>query len=372
MKPYSRGLAGGVIKRFVITFSSVGGAIWTAIQVYEFFLGTRPFAATGVGGIMLLAVGSAFVASLNVSIFLYRRLKGLHEKSGADENPDEQSSDEVEGALISELKSAYQDENWSEVIKIGSVLSRPLWVTGKYNLRVKIGKLVESAAAFSGDTKSQASALIDDLGWTNHVLGNSTDARRNILHGIRLAQESGEYYLAYKGYRHLSGMALKNENFEEATKYLERAREFARRIEDSGKREEVEAGLYVNEALIEMRRHNWAKALELLKTAQDIYRRAGDKDRETKLYHLIGDALFGMGELENAKDVYRKGLSVSKQASRKDGVLHNNLGIAKVAMVKDEYAEARQAYLEAAEVARELGLNEQAEEYRRKASVIER
>jgi len=73
------------------------------------------------------------------------------------------------------------------------------------------------------------------------------------------------------------------------------------------------AGLYVNEALLDMEQHEWESALELLERARKMYDELGDKDREVKLYDYRGDVLVEMGRLGEAKDTYREGLSVSKQ-----------------------------------------------------------
>ena len=298
------------IERFVITFVSLGGATWTGIEAYGYFFGTKPLAGTGVVGVVLVVVGSAFVASMNVIFYLYKRLKNRSAASLQKPNRGENmllsqvkpqrldtrqsiNSSKVpvnaplKNALISEIKIAHQRKRWEDVIRFGNILSRPLWVTGEYNLRVEIGKLVADAAAHSGRIKEQAFALIDDLGWTNHVLGNSGEAKRNIQHGIRLAQENDEYFLVQKGYRHLSGIAIDEGNLEEARVYLEKAKEFAMRINDVYKRKEAIAGLHVNEALIEVQRRNWEKALDQFRRAQDIYRDIGDRARERKVYHLI-------------------------------------------------------------------------------------
>ena len=70
-----------------------------------------------------------------------------------------------------------------------------------------------------------------------------------------------------------------------------------------------------------------------------------------------------MGKVPEAKDVYREGLAVTKQLSRVDGILKNQVGLAKVAMIEGNEQVAKQTFEKAAEVAKLLLRLDLAEEY---------
>lgn len=359
------------LKRFFVTLIPTLTIIWLFIEfVSQYIFKKQLLEGTGFLGFLVVLLICFSVSLFNVVIFLYKELWMQCETISQDQLEFQQEDKPLTNTLVSDLESAYDDENWEEVLKIGSVLSRPLWTTGKYKLRVKLGKLVEAAAAYREYPKEQASALIDDLGWTNVALGNINEAKTNILHGIDIAEANKEYYLAHKGYRHLSGISMNVDNLTDAETYLLKAKELSEKIEDQEIKDEVIAGLSVNKGILYMKRLSWEEALQWFETAQKMYRRIRDRDREVKLYHFKGDVLFGMNRFELAKDMYRRGLSASKKESRKDGILNNNLGIAKIALMEDDDQEAKKAYSEAAKVALELGLEDKAKELELKASQL--
>ncbi len=357
-----------ILPKFFIIVLSTLSFFWLIMQmILDYFLQLRVLENSGVLGIAFIIMASAFVSAILTFAYFARAVE-RHLKEVL--SPFDSEDSRLTGTLIMAIESAYQEKKWEEVLKIGSVLSRPLWVTGKYRLRVRLGKLTEAAASFGKHPRAQASALIDDLGWTNFILGNASEARGNINHGIKLAEKYGDYYVAIKGYRHLSGIAVECGNLEEAQKHLQKGVDLIKNLESEDLRTEMLAGLYVNEAILDMKKCNWRPAIGRLEEAQKMYERIGDRDREVKLYHFKGDALYGLGNLKAAKDTYREGLSASKQESRKDGILNNTIGIADIAATENDLEEARTAYEEAADVALEIGLNEQARELKGKANSL--
>jgi len=174
--------------------------VWLLLEVGGWVLGWRLLANTGLLGAILVVSVCALGSSIYVLSHLYRQIGQLEAHASGTAMAEEPPKDvQLTETLIADLQTAYEEERWEEVIKIGSVLSRPLWVTGKYRLRVELGRLVEAAAAYSHRPGQQASALIDDLGWTQFVLGEVDEAKTRIDHGIRLAELSGNFHLACKG-----------------------------------------------------------------------------------------------------------------------------------------------------------------------------
>ncbi|MGA9348050.1 MAG: tetratricopeptide repeat protein, partial [Anaerolineae bacterium] len=357
-----------IVLRFVIAMISTLGFVWLIIELVGWIFGWKLLANTGLLGGIVVGLMCAFASAVYVLIYLYKQTVELQaymlEGMPIEELPEEQQNKltfrprrgkPLTENLLEDLQEAYQMERWEEVIKIGSVLSQPLWVTGKYGLRVELGRLIESAAAYSHNPRQQARALIDDLGWTLFVLGEVDEAKKNIWHGIKLAEECNDFYLAHKGYRHLCGIAMESNDLDKAIAHLTKAQEYVQRIEEGASKLDVAAGLHVATALLRIKQHNWEDALREIEAAQTMYRKLDDKDHEVSLYHLQGDVLFEIGRVSAAKDVYRRGLSGCKRESQKDGILKNYIGIATVAMLESDVVEASKAYLRAAETARELG-----------------
>lgn len=361
---------GSLLLRFTVSMGSTIGFIWLVLSIGGWIFGWQLLAHTGFLGASLVVVLCAFLSILYVFVYLFVELQKSPSFYERKENVDEKGDKQLTDTLMADLEAAYHEGRWEEVLKIGGVLSRPLWVTGKYKLRVRLGKLVEAAAAYSDRPIQQATALIDDLGWTKFALGEVEEAKRNILHGIGIANEAGSKYLAYKGYRHLSGIALENGSLNEAIEFHNRAEEFANQLLDGVAKQEALAGLQHNKALIEMKRRNWVDALREFQVAQKLYRDAGDNERYVKQYPLMGEVLYEMGRFGEAKDVFREGLSASRQESRKDGILQNNLGIAKIALHEGDIEEARRAYKEGAKIAHELGREALARELETKATTL--
>ena len=355
--------------RFAAYIGSALAFTWLILEfVFGYIFKTEPLAGTGTLGI-LIVIAFCFALSFIISFrYFYSQLKVYENVTTVDRIEAQSDEKQLEKTLIDELESAYNDEEWEEVIKIGSVLSRPLWTTGKYKLRVKLGKLIESAAAFSNHYTEQASALIDDLGWTNFILGNNKEAEKNINHGITIAEKNGDAYLVYKGFRHLSGIAMESGDLNQAIANHNKSKLFAEKISDIQQKQEILAGIYVNVALLKIKQCNWEKAYNDLDKAQNMFREMGDKDREAKLYHFKGDTLFGLGRFKDAKDVYRKGLAISKRESRKDAILWNTIGLGNIAIEEGDNEDAKEAYLEASLLAHKLGLDKLAEELKIKAS----
>jgi len=341
--------------RFLVGAAATGGGSWTAIEATEHIGDVRLLEASGALGLAIIILGAA-VGGLVVVVLFLARLVGRFSKStllvdAADSPPDAQLST----TLIDDVQTAFDDENWAEVIKIGTVLSRPLWLLGKYRLRVEIGRVLEAAAARAGKTEQQAQALIDDLGWTQFCLGARHEAEGNITHGIRLAESSERHDLVAKGERHLSGIALDDGRLQIAEQHLLRARQAAARVSDSSLSAETLAGIQVNEALLNRRRGNLEPALRALEEAQETYRRIGDHDRAVKLYHFIGEAQLSRGDVAAAKDTFRRGLTESKRSARRDGILKNTIGLCLIAKRENEGDLAQRLLDEARALGHEIG-----------------
>ncbi len=215
------------------------------------------------------------------------------------------SSKQHQFDLLGILKEEQKKSNWIEIIRLGYPLSRPLWLSGRYNLRVEIGEIVRMAAShIDGDIKIGnetvnckyilASVLIDDLGWTRFVLGQSSKATGNIKEGIRIAQENMIWDLAIKGNRHLIGIFSESGAFAEVDTAFNNIKILMEEMDESSK-VEIQAGLLFSQAESFSYQHEYDKAIDYLKEAQQLYLQFEDYERYVKSFDLLAESYMAQG-----------------------------------------------------------------------------
>ena len=226
-------------------------------------------------------------------------------------------------AIAHELRQATKSDNWDQAVTIGSFLSRPMWVSGKYELRLYLGHLVEDAAAKCDRPLERSKALIDDLGWTSYKLKDRNSAIKYIKDGLRIATEVNEYYLIAKGNRHLASIFRTEGNFDEAKNYLKKAREGCEKIVTTKDKDEMSAALLNSEAKLLMSESNYEEAIRLVTKAKMDFENQRDNLRAVKTYNLLGKAYSGLENIEKAFELYDQGFKVAQKYGRKDEMLSN-------------------------------------------------
>src|SRR5271157_3961801 len=199
---------------FFGTFAATWGGMWGFFQVSEYFghpvLKNTGYLGYGIYGLVATNIG--------FMVLLWRR--------GRDQNHADESRHHVysgEGlakALVKQFHEMAECHDFQTILRIGVPLSRALWLEGQYATRVAVGKVVEEAAACLGNAEAQTRALIDDVGWTSVALSDHIEAEKHILRGIQIAEKNQLWYLAAKGYRHLSGIAIERRAPPEALQKL--------------------------------------------------------------------------------------------------------------------------------------------------------
>ena len=170
---------GGLFCGSVIT---IYGLIWTFFEVSGWFMVDFPnLRALGwIGHYMIVLHGVLIAMFFHVIHFWVNRANHSRDNTAEREvqndliNQATQSSDIdlMSKDLISAIERAHHAERHEEVIRFGVALNRPLFVSGNHSTRLKIGTLVEDAAAVTGDETIQAEMLIDAIGWSLVELGN--------------------------------------------------------------------------------------------------------------------------------------------------------------------------------------------------------
>lgn len=230
----------------------------------------------------------------------------------------------LEGSLL----TAYNNKDWDYVVEIGSFLSRPLWLSGKYELRHRIGKMVENAAAYCNKSNERASSLIDDTGWTAYVLGNKEKAVKRISDGLRLAIEINDFYLCAKASRHLASIHRRAKEYSLSHTNLETAKKYTTKISNSKEQIEMSISLKVSTAKLMILNNKPELAKDLLTGAEQEFIKIGEQFRLVKIYKPLGDVYKKLDNISSAFEAYEKGYKLAIYLGRKDEALGNASSIA--------------------------------------------
>jgi len=356
-------------KKIILLFVTCLGFLWLMISIIDWCFSYKILSSSKLNGFLCLVFISILFGMGNLIFGLIlelRESKLLALETCSEPQIQIEEDTHVVDTLFLDLKSAFDQENWQEVVKIGSVLSRPLWVTGKYSLRISIGKLVEEASAYSNNLERQASTLIDDLGWTYVALKEYDEAKKNIKHGLEIANKIKNWIIACKATRHLAGIYLRENKVEKAKEYLEKAKKYFDSISDLNAKREMEAGLLYFETVILKAGKKYSESLVQLEKAATIYQAEKDNDRYSKCLSLQGNVLFEMDDYSAAKDIFRKCLAFSKQIGRKDQIIENYLGLGKIFQFENELEEAQKHFQYAFDTAQSIGNKKLAHEINQK------
>ena len=233
-------------------------------------------------------------------------------------------------ALVSELRRLASQGNYETILRYRDTFSRFLWLEGKAKERVRLGEIAEDAAAKLGNKQVRIAALVDDIGWSLMSLGQLAKAQTALLHGLRLAKELREQYWISKAYRHLAGSYLEAKDYGNAWKYLGLASKAAAKILDADARAEMLAGIEYGRAVTAHLTNKLDDALKYIETSDRLRKKLGDASRMVRTYNMKGKIAEAIGDAGLAKDLYRTGLNESLKIRRKDEMIRNHLGLARV------------------------------------------
>jgi tetratricopeptide (TPR) repeat protein len=340
-----------LVPNILLFFTTVVGTItlfWTIIEILEYFKVDLQYFKNikwvSIYLIFLHGIVFGFVA------LYYQALQKLSNRQNHIETDsiDENNDSILVNDLIHSLKKALDSKHYHEVIRIGSALSKPFFLSGNYKVRLNIGHLVEEAAAAINDEERQAIELIDSIGWMYVELGNLDEGEKHIKHGLQLAKERKNYFYVSKAYRHLGAICRRRKNYESAEIYYLQSLEEAEKITEGSKKIEAIAGTNYAQTLLYFHRGNFIKAEEIIELAIK-------KFEEIKYYEKVNmslitkaDILFAIEKIPEAKDLYRKVMHLSETSSQRLQMVSSYIGLAKVYIKENDWIKAIE-YLEKSE-----------------------
>lgn len=333
------------------------GFFWLILESLDRFRKIDFLATLGLMGWYLMVLHAIIVGGGIAWVRFARRAAYQKESEPQQSTPDERLST----ALVHTIQALHKEGEHAEIVRLGAVLSRPFWISGRYRERVAIGGIYEDAAGRIGDRVHQAEALIDDLGWTNAVLGHISHATKNIEHGISLAKSINDPYLEAKGLRHLGMVQQKFlQRPDEAQEYFKRAKEAAERIRDDRARGEMIAGILFNRGEGFLLLFQFDKAREAAERALRIYRELEDTTREIKVMTLIAETHLAANELAEARDQFRKSLAAAQKHVRRDEIGKSLLGLGETYLREGNFEMASKILSDAVDTLNQIGLRKEA------------
>lgn len=329
----SRGLQGADLMVGGSAFLGTLGAEWLAIEIYDRFkLNWLDSIGPNVCAVVNLVLIALLVASGTVLVRLASR---AHEPSV---NGRKRSFGE---SLVESLEAALTDKRYWEVIRIGAALNRPLFESGDFATRVRIGRILEEAAALAGRKDYQIIALIDLMAWSLVERGQYEDAQKSLKHGIELARQEGDQFYVAKALRHLGVIERRLEHFVEALDYYGQSREVAESLEDCKQKSELIGGLDYAVASLHFYRGEYDRAMEVVDLAVQRFTDLRDGYRLNMSMVMKGDIQFKRGERDQACDTYRSVLEIANKNTEQLQIARCYLGLGDIYLAEFEWDRAR-------------------------------
>ncbi|MGR3302731.1 MAG: tetratricopeptide repeat protein [Candidatus Scalindua sp.] len=251
------------------------------------------------------------------------------------------TGEKLSKTLVKQFQQMAKFNDYQTILRLGVPLGRPLWLEGLYEALVEIGKIIEDAALKLGKIEAQVQALIDDIGWTLVAIGELDEAEKYILRGIDVASNNDLDYYAAKGYRHLGGVELQKNKPAKALSWLNMAEEATKTIINIKLKTEMLAGIRYGQVEVFLRVDNLDEAQSAISEYEQMFLESGDKSRAVKAYAQRGKICEQQDNYLEAMDWYRKGLKAAEDLDRKDEIIRNHLGLARIALVDKDVDKAR-------------------------------
>jgi tetratricopeptide (TPR) repeat protein len=327
---------------FARGFAGCLAFLWLLMEVYSYF------ALTWLPAVNPESLKASLWLSAGLIVGLTAATSRLVTAVRVGETPAPKPS--FEQSLVDALTSALRDRNYAEVIRIGVALNRPLFEEGKFSTRLRIGKVVEEAAALSDRKDIQVVALVDAIGWSQVELGAYDEAKRSIEHGIDISEELGTAFYTAKGYRHLGVIARRTNDYAQAKSRYEQSLAIAKTIADDHDRDTLVAGLNYAIASLHFHTGDYDTAMEFIGRAISDFEKLSDEYRLNMSFVTKGDIQFKQNLRDRAKDTYRTVLQRADKNTEKLQVARSCLGLAEVYISEHDWERAQRSLSQASNI----------------------
>lgn len=344
-------LADLIVRYFAIIVFIIGTVwllvetVWTIISIYDYYNETRILVHNK--WLWFLIIVLPLVITFAYVLILYR----MKQKSKQIEESKEQflQSNEIirfhrniiddcfqdiyknhKEILDKDIKSAFINENWKQVIKIGKYGSRLFLMLACYDMRIEYGSYIIKASKRLGNLENIAMGYIDCIGWSYVQQSKYDDAKDSIekgLNAIENLETKDSNIMKCKANRHLVGIMLRENNIPEAKVYRDRFEKYLRKLKGKDKKIMKGSLHIINGDIMALESQDYENAKKCYKQAYKLFSSCDDFERAVKVYNKLGRLDENMGQRPKALKDYLIGFWLSDRISRIDEKLKNCQGI---------------------------------------------
>ncbi len=235
--------------------------------------------------------------------------------------------------LDKDIKNAFDNENWKQVIKIGKYGARLFLMLACYDVRIKYGDYIVKASEKLGERESMAMGYIDCIGWSYVQQKKYDDAKINIKKGldeIENLETKESIIMKCKANRHLVGIMLKEEDITKAKEYRDKFEKYLGKLKGKDKKIMKGSLHIVDGDIMALESQDYENAKKCYKQASKLFLSCDDFERVVKVNYKLGWMDESMGQMPKALKDYLIGFWLSDKISRIDEKLKNCQGICRL------------------------------------------
>ncbi len=323
-------------------------AIWTGINIYNYYYGTQVLVHNKWLWVLILILPIIITI---IYIFILYNLK--QKKKQIKENKEQFLQDNEiirfhrniiddcfndiyqnhKEILIRDIKEAFDNKYWEQVIKVGKYGSRLFLMLACYDLRIKYGEYIVKASEKLGRCESMAMGYIDCIGWSYAQQKKYEDAKKFINEGLKKIEglkTKDSIIMQCKANRHLVGIMLKENKISEAKMYRDTFEKYLRKLKGRDKKIMKGSLHIINGDIMARESEDNETAKKNYKRAAELFLSCDDFEREVKVKYKLGWIDERMGQSQKALKDYLIGFWLSDKICRIDEKLKNCEGICRL------------------------------------------
>lgn len=235
--------------------------------------------------------------------------------------------------LDKDIKNAFNNENWKQVIKIGKYGSRLFLMLACYDVRIKYGNYIVKASEKLGERESMAMGYIDCIGWSYVQQKKYDEAENNINRGldeIKNLKSKESVIMKCKANRHLVGIMLKKNDISKAKEHRDKFEKYLEKLKGKD-RKIMKGSLHIIDGdIMSLESQDYENAKKCYKQASKLFLSCDDYERVVKVNYKLGWMDECMGQMPKALKDYLIGFWLSDKVSRIDEKLKNCQGICRL------------------------------------------
>ena len=206
-------------------------------------------------------------------------------------------------SLFNYFDQCNSEKDYEEIIRFGTAISRPLWLSQNYESRKRVGKYVYNAAIQTKNKFEKTRVLIDDIGWTCVELLQYDEAKESLEQGIKSAENAGDIFYKAKAYRHLFGLNYRMGNNEKAQEMLDIAILETEKISSSKEKDEAVAEINYSQSLLNYNNRKYSEAIKNIEIAEPLFKNLSRKEWLIKISIQKAEILIKQDDIFAAEEI---------------------------------------------------------------------